>query len=149
MITDIRARILARRDLDELRAARDLSGLAAALNAEGVLVRQSRFVTARVILALHKTEGRDIMRRLRELGNQDIGVEFSVTFLSQGSGIDIGDPGVWDNIDDLVAIWRTTGGIKGLSDTQGEMLKSLALLPLAVTRDDVRIAMFNDDGTEK
>ena len=145
----IRERIIAHPDLASARASRDIDALAAALNAEGLLDRQPHFVTARAIITLHKTEGRNIMARLRALKDEDIGVEFAVLFLSQEAGLDIGHPDMWANIDDLVALWRASDGAKGLSEAHGAMLKSLALQPVLVTREQVRLAMFNDDGTEK
>lgn len=146
---NIRARIDARPDLAGARAAREIDVLAAALNAEGLLERQTHFVTARAIITLHKTEGRDIMARLEALKDADIGVRFAVLFLGQEAGLDIGDLDMWSNIDDLVALWHASAGAKGLSDAHGAMLKSLSLQPVLVTREQVRRAMFNDDGTEK
>lgn len=138
----IRDRINARPDLAELRAARDIDKLAAALNAEGLLAPQQRFITARVILSVHAVEGRAILTRLRAAAAQDIGVEFAVLFLGQGDGLDIGDAATWRDIDGLVAN-------QVLTSAQGALLKSLALQPVVVTREQVNAAMFNDDGTEK
>jgi hypothetical protein len=138
----IRDRILERPDLAALRAARDLDKLAAALNAEGLMAPRQRFITARVILSIHATEGRAILTRLRTAAQQDIGVEFAVRFLEQEAGLDISDPAVWRDIDTLVA-----QGV--LTEAQGALLKALALQPVMVTRDQVREAMYNDDGSEK
>lgn len=139
---DIRARILARPDLNELRTARDLDGLAAALNAEGLMAPQQRFITARGILAIDAAEGRAILSSLRAAAALDIGVEFVVMFLGQGEGVDIGDPSTWRDIDGLVAK-------QILTSAQSFMLKHLSEQPVVVTRLQVEAAMYNPDGTEK
>ena len=139
---DIRARILARSDLDQMRAARDITGLAAALNAEKLEVRAQRFITARAILTTHPVEGRDILKRLRAAAGADIGVEFAVRFLEQEAGLDIGDEATWRDIDGLVAN-------SVLTEAQGVLLKHLAMRPVVVTQEQVAISMYNPDGTEK
>ena len=103
---------------------------------------KQRFITARVILSIHAAEGRGILTRLRAAAQQDIGVEFAVRFLEQEAGLDIGDSASWRDIEGLVAN-------SVLTEAQGAMLKALALYPVVVTRDQVNLAMFNDDGTEK
>jgi hypothetical protein len=138
----IRERILARRDLDDLRVAKDITALAEALNADAPLERGTRFITARAIIAVHQVEGRAILRALRTAATQDIGVEFVNQFLGQEAGLDIGDPDTWANIDLLV-------GKGALSEAQGALLKSLALAPVRVTQEQVSLEMYHPDGTEK
>ena len=145
----IRDRILARRDLDGLRAARDLDGLATALNAEGLMAPQQRFITARAIVTLHKTEGRDILARLDAMAQVDIGLRFNMPFLQQGDGLDIGDPSMWENLDEMEAVYAASGGAKGLKPAQVVLLKHLSEQPVFVGRREVEDALYNPDGTEK
>lgn len=145
----IRDRVLARGDLDELRSARDLDGLAAALNAEGLMAAQQRFITARAIVTLHKTEGRDILARLEAMAQVDIGLRFNMPFLQQGEGLDIGDPDMWKELDGMAELYAATAGAKGLKPAQVVLLKHLAEQPVIVTRLQVEVALYNPDGTEK
>jgi len=138
---NIRERILARGDLAELRAARDIDGLAAALNAEDLLVRQSRFITWRAIIT-RCSSGEAIRDKLEAAAPSSGAIRSAVEFLSQEAGLDVGDLGTWANIDKMVQT-----GV--LTAHEGQQLKDLALKPLIVTREEVRLAMFNDDGTEK
>jgi hypothetical protein len=136
----IRDRILARPDLNAMRAAGDIDGLAAALNADAPMVAKSRFVTARTVLA-ECPNGSAILDAL--VAAQSISaVAWALKFLAQDSGLDIGHPTTLGMVDQLVA-----GG--ALSATQGDALKALANAPELVTRLDVADAMYNPDGTEK
>jgi len=137
---DIRTRILARGDLNGLRAARDITGLAAALNAEGVQFPQQRFVTARAIMA-NCVDGVAILQAL-EAASDKPAVAWAMRFLAQEAGLDIGDSYTRRMIDQLV-------GGEVLTEAQGQALKALALQPLIVTQEQVAIAMYNPDGTEK
>lgn len=137
----IRNRILARPDLAAMRAARDLTGLADALNAEPPLVLRERYVTARTILA-ECENGADILDALVTAGENVSAVKWALTFLSQDSGLDVGHPTTQGMIDQLAA-----GGV--LSAEQAQSLKSLALQAVFVDRLEVESAMFNPDGSEK
>ena len=137
----IRERILAREDLAPLRAARDLDKLAAALNAEGLRAPSERFITMRTILG-ECQHGREIVIALRTAAPADPIVDESVNFLRDDSGFDVGHPNTAQDIDRLVV----AGVLK--PEWRDELL-ALALRQVTVTRDQVRIAMFNDDGTEK
>jgi len=137
---DIRTRILARRDLDELRASRDIDALAMALNAEGLMAPQQRFVTARAVMATC-TAGLEILDAL-EAAASNRAVAWALKFLSQEAGLDIGDPYTLRTVDQLVVALV-------LTQEQGDALKAMALRPVVVTRDQVNAVMFNDDGTEK
>ena len=141
---DIRTRILARPDLADLRAARDLDGLAAALNAEGLMAPHQRFITARAVMA-GCPGGLVILAVLDHARMHAVvgpAVTWALTFLSQEAGLDIGDPFTQGMVDSLVTL-------KILTDEQGAALKAMALQPVVVTREQVKAAMFNDDGTEK
>lgn len=134
----IRARILARTDLDAARAARNLDVLAAALNAENVKSIQPRFVTARAIMA---ECGVAILTALKA-NSADPAISWALQFLGQEAGLDVGDPFTQGMIDQIVA-----GAV--LTAAQGSALKAMAMQPLIVTRDEVNAAMYNDNGTEK
>jgi hypothetical protein len=136
----IRDRILARTDLADLRAARDLDKLAAALNAEGLLAPQQRFITARAVMAACPG-GVEILDAL-ENASSNRAVAWALKFLGQEAGLDIGDPFTQGMVGELVRLTVLTA-------TQGNALKAMAMQPVVVTRDQVKNAMFNDDGTEK
>jgi len=141
---DIRARILARGDLDDLRDARDLDALAAALNAEGLRAPQQRFITARAVMA-SCADGLAILSALdgaREHPTIGKAVTWALTFLGQEAGLDIGDPFTQEMVDHLVAF-------EILADEQGAALKSMALHPVVVDRLEVEASLYNPDGTEK
>lgn len=137
---DIRARILARPDLDELRLARDLDRLAAELNAEELLAPRQRFVTARVVRTL--PDGKAILAAFKALRGEDDDIELAYNFLMQEAGLDIGDPTTLKLIDGLAAQ-------NILSTAQRDQLRSLAMFPVVVDRMQVMAAMYNDDGSEK
>lgn len=137
----IRDRILARRDLDDARAACDITALAAALNAEGATAIGSRFVTSRAVMALC-ADGVAILDRLDTAAPQNSAVKRAMQFLGQEAGLDIGDPYTQGVIGQLVA-----AGV--LTVAQGDQLKALALRPLVVTQEQVAAAMYNPDGSEK
>lgn len=137
----IRARIMARRDLDDLRAARDLDGLAAALNAAPAMTVQQRFITARAVMA-GCPDGVDILDALDAAAAQHSAVRRAITFLQQEAGLDIGDPYTQQMIDQLAV-----AGV--LNDDQASQLKALALKPAYVDRLAVEEALYNLDGTEK
>jgi hypothetical protein len=142
MVPTIYERVHARADLDQMRATRDITGLAAALNAEGLYIRQPRFITARAVLTVNPTEGRNILRALRTAAAQDIGVEFANLFLGQSAGVDIGDPDMWVELDHLVQAGA-------LNDAQAALLKALSLALLVVTQEQVAAELYYPDGTEK
>ncbi|QOY96337.1 hypothetical protein IM543_11245 [Massilia sp. UMI-21] len=137
----IRDRILARPELADLRAARDLDGLAAALNASAPLVSKQRFITARAVLTQCQ-DGAAILTALETAAPQNVAVAYALRFLGQDAGLDIGDPGAHALLDQLAL-----AGI--LSEAHIEQLKALARKPDLVTRLDVETAMYNPDGTEK
>jgi hypothetical protein len=136
----IRERILARRDLDDMRAARDITALAAALNAEGATEIGQRFVTARAVMA-GCVDGIAILSALKA-AESNPAVGWALQFLGQEAGLDIGDPYAQGMVDQLVA-----AGV--LTSAQGAQLKALALRPLIVTQEQVAEAMYHPDGTEK
>lgn len=137
----IRERIIARADLDAMRAARDITSLAAALNAENLQEVQERFVTARAVLACC-SDGATILDALETASASNSAVKWAVKFLGQEAGLNIGDPYTQGMIDQLV-----TGAV--LTQAQGDDLKNLALKTTIVTPEQVANAMYNLDGTEK
>lgn len=133
-------RVHARSDLDALRAARDITALSEALNAEGATEYAQKFVSARIILT-SCPDGVAILAAL-SAAVSNVAVSWALKFLGQDSGLDIGDPGIDPLLDGLVA-----GGV--LTAPWRTQLKALALRPLTVTQEQVGIALYNDDGTEK
>jgi hypothetical protein len=140
MAQTIPERIRARAELAVMFAARDITGLAAALNEAPPLVAQSRFVTARTVMS-ECADGIAILTALKE-ASANAAVGWALQFLGQNSGLDIGDPFTQGTVDQLVAV-----GV--LSADQGGQLKAMALRPLLVTQEQVADAMYNPDGTEK
>jgi hypothetical protein len=140
---DIRDRVLARRDLDQLRALRDLDGLAAALNAENVKVRQpNTFVTWRAVIT-RCSAGKAIRNKMEAAAPQDSAIKSACEFLSQEAGLDVGDPGCWLAIDGMVQ-----AGV--MSVEEGQQLKDLSMKHLTVGRLDVEAALYNThNDTEK
>lgn len=136
----IRERILARPDLNELREAKEITGLAAALNAEGLKAPQQRFVTARAIMASCEG-GMEILVAL-EGAAANPAVAWAVRFLGQEAGLDIGDPYTQHMIDKVVAD-------KVLTAAQGAALKAMALQPVVVTQEQVALEMYYPNGQER
>lgn len=137
---DIRTRVHARSDLDQLRAERDIDRLAAELNAERVMDHAQRFITARAVMA-ECANGTDILDAL-EQASANKAVAWALKFLGQEAGLDIGDPFTLGMVDQLVAA-------SVLTAQHGVQLKAMSLQPVVVTRDQVNAALFNPDGTEK
>lgn len=144
----IRDRVRARPELDVMRANRDLDGLTAALNAEGLMAPSQRFVTSRAIMALC-ANGTEILDALDKVSASNSTVRRAVKFLEQETGLDIGDPFVYGTdstpgmIDKLV-----TATV--FDPSWAKQLKALALKPVIVTRLEVEADLYNlVDGTEK
>lgn len=137
----LRDRILARADLSAMRAARDITGLAAALNEAPDSDAQSRFVTARTVLA-ECADGAAILDALSAVSGRIGAVKWALTFLSQDSGLDIGNAVTRGMIDQLVTA-------AALTTAQGAALKSLGEVPEIVTQEQVAEEMYSPDGSEK
>lgn len=129
---DIRTRILARNDLGELVTGRDLDGIKAKLDAEGVTVQHSRFITARVVRTL--PDGKAILAALKAARALDDDIDLAYTFLMQGAGLDIGDDTSLEMIDELAE-----QGV--FEQAWAEQIKGLAMFPLLVDRLDVEAAV--------
>lgn len=140
-MTPIRDRILARTDLNDLRAARDLDGLSAALNAQPELAPKSRFITERGIMAECK-DGNAILDALEDAAPSNSAIRRAVGFLKQDAGLDIGAPYTLGMIQQLVAE-------SVIPQDWADQLKALAMAPVLVSRLDVEAAMYNPDGSEK
>ena len=135
-------RVHARADLDALRAARDITNLAAALNAETPppLVLKQRFITARAILT-GCVGGVDILTALQR-AESNTAVGWALKFLGQDAGLDIGDPGIYPLLESLV-------NAQVLTAPQVAALKSMAMSPVVVTSEQLATELYNPDGTEK
>lgn len=93
--------------------------IAAILNSPRYPMIQSRFVTARTLLA-ELTNGAALLDKLTAIATQVSAVKWAMKFLESEGGIDIGHPSTQAQIDALV-----TG--KALTIAEGEELKSLAI----------------------
>lgn len=140
-IPSIRDRVLARADLNEARAQRDLDTMTAALNAEGLLVRRTTFVTWRIVIT-DCPSGIAIKRKMKNAAADDDAIETACEFLKQEAGLDVGHAGAWANIERMVV-----AGI--LTAAEGQELMNLSLHPLVVDRLEVEAALYNPDNTEK
>jgi hypothetical protein len=121
-------------------AAKDCAALAAIVST-GRTSTQSRFVTARTILA-ECAAGSAILDALEAVAGSMSAVKWAVKFLGQDSGLDVGNAVTQGMIDQLAAA-------SVLTSTQAAQLKGLATLPAPVTAQDIAHAVFNDDGSLK
>lgn len=137
----LKAEILANPACADAIAARDLDTIAAIVS-EGRTAAQSRFVTARTVLAECGASGPGILDALEAAAAGNGAVKWALTFLGQDSGLDVGNPVTQAMIDQL-----TAGG--ALTGEQGVALKALAMVPAPVSRSEVEAALFNPDGSTK
>lgn len=139
-MADLRTRILNNPALDAMRAVRDIAGLADALNAEGFKDYGPRFISARAILTACPG-GIAILTALQQ-ASADTAVSWALKFLGQDAGLDIGDPGVYPLLDQLVASAVLTAA-------QIKALKDMALAPVTVNQIQVADVLYNADGSDK
>lgn len=139
-MTAIRDRVNNSPELQEARSTKDLDVLAAGLNAQGLMEIQSRYITARTILA-ELEDGAEILAALDAAASSSSAIKYALSFLKQDSGLDVGNPATQAMIDQLTPTV--------LSTDQATHLKNMALQPIVVTRTQVQQDMFNDDGSEK
>lgn len=132
----LRDEILSRPDCADAVAARDLDAIAAIVSAGRVAI-QSRFVTARTILSECGAAGPGILDALTAASAVSSAVKWALTFLSQDSGLDVGNAVTQGMIDQLA-------GIGALTADQAAALKNLALQPAPVDRLAVEAALFKD-----
>lgn len=131
----LRDRINARPDLAALVVARELDEIAAKLNAEGLSVVRSRYITMRTISAeIPREDARAIVTALVSAATVDVLADEAVRFLRTNSGYDIGDPGAQEYIDEMAAAGALTAD-------RARVLKGLALAPLTVDRLEVEAAI--------
>lgn len=135
-------RVHARDDLTELRALRDLDGITAALNAENLTARQHGTIVTWRAVVTKCAAGKLIRTKMEAAASHDSGIKSACEFLSQDAGLDVGDEGCWQAINDMVEA-------SVLTTDEAEQLKSLAMKPLQVTRLEVEAALYNPDGREK
>lgn len=139
-MTSIRDRILARPDLADAHAARDLDAMAAGLNAQPETALQTRYITARTILS-ECGAGESILAALDVAASASTAVKYAVRFLGQESGLNVGDPVTLAMLEGMVP--------QVLTQEQADQVRALAMLPVYVTRLDVEAALYNPDGTVK
>lgn len=141
MSMDIRTTILKRRDLDAMRAARNLDGLAAALNETPALVLRECWVDALGIIN-RCSSGKAILRKLKAGAALDAIIEVAWSALVSGKGLDFGADSTLDSIDEMAPVI-------GFTETEVTELKALAMQPVMADRLAVEAALYNPDGTEK
>jgi hypothetical protein len=132
----LRAQIHADPACAEALTARDLDALAAIVSA-GRVGMQSRFVTARTVLAECGALGPSILDALEAASPGNSAVKWAVKFLGQDSGLDVGNPVTQYMIGQLV-----DGG--ALTAQQGLALRGLALMPAPVSRLEIEAAVFKE-----
>jgi hypothetical protein len=137
----LRDEIVARADCAAAVTARDIDTIAALISA-GRMATQSRYVTARTVLADCGLIGASILDSLEAAAAGNSAVKWAVKFLGQDSGIDVGNPATQYMIGQLQAAGA-------LTQAQADALKELALQPAPVTRAQVSAALYNADGTQK
>lgn len=137
----LKEQILARPDCADAVAAKDCHAIAALLSV-GRMAVQSRFVTARTVLAECGMLGASILDALEVAAVGNSAVKWAVRFLGQDSGINVGDPATQYMIDQLAEDGA-------LSAPQAAALKNLALQPAPVTSAEVADALYEFDGTPK
>lgn len=137
--------ILARSDCAAAVAARDITQIAQTVS-NGRTATQSRFVTARTILA-ECTNGGAILDKLNAASSNGAlpyasSVGWAMKFLSQEGGLDVGNPVTQGLIDQLVLDGQ-------LDAAQGSALKAMAVMPAPVSQSDVAEALYSADGSAK
>lgn len=136
--------ILARQDCAAAVAARDITQIAQIVS-NGRTATQSRFVTARTVLA-ECSGGAAILDALTAAASSAqpyaSAVGWAMKFLAQDSGLDVGNPVTQGLIDQLVLAGA-------LQAAQGSALKAMAVMPAPVSQSDVAEALYNADGTQK
>lgn len=124
-----------------MRAARDLDGLAAALNEAPALALRECWVDGLGIIN-RCPSGKSILRKLKAGATLDAIIEVAWTALVSGKGLDFGAESTLDSIDEMAPVI-------GFTDIEVAELKALAMQPVLVTRIEVEAALYNPDGTEK
>lgn len=140
-MTSIRDRVLARRDLDELRASRDLDGLTEALNAAPSTAMQECWVDGLGVIN-RCLSGKTILRKLKAGADLDAIISIAWTALVSGKGLDFGAESTIASIGEMAPLI-------GFTEIEVAEIKALALRPVFVDRLDVEAALYNPDGTEK
>ena len=111
---------------------------------------KARFVTARTILA-ELDEGGAILAALDQVAKQNVTVRYAVTFLSQDSGIDVGNPRTAMLIDGLAAAGALTPSqataLKGMAVSLGSRAEALGCD--YVGHAEIMGALVNDDGSDR
>ena len=146
----LKAEINSRADCAAALTARNIDSMAATLSV-GRKAQQTRFVTARTILA-ECSGGGAILDALDKASvvvitapmtvEMQAAIKWALKFLGQDSGLDVGNPATQGLIDACVSLAVLTA-------PQGASLKSLSNMPLIVSRFDVSTALYNSDGTLK
>jgi hypothetical protein len=137
----IRDRILARSDLDALRAARDITALAAALNTEAPTEPAESWVDALGIIN-RCAHGKTILRKLAAGAGADVIVSVAWQSLIGGKGLDFGAASTQESIAEMA-------GLLGFTEAEVAELAALGQKTIVVTQEQVGNEMYHPDGTEK
>jgi hypothetical protein len=141
-MSEIRDRILARRDLDAARAARDLDAMAEALNAEGVKAPSAECWVDALGIVNRCPSGKSIIRKLKAGVSADAMIEVAWTSLVSGKGLDFAAVSTQESINEMAAAI-------GFTEEERNELANLPMQTTLVTRLEVEAALYNPDGTEK
>jgi hypothetical protein len=124
----------------EALAARDCDELAGIMSLDRKAI-QTRFVTARTVLAECGVNGAVLLDKLDAAGATTSAVKWAMVFLRQDSGLDVGHPATQYLLQALVP--------GSLTQAEADQLKVLAMLPAPLTVQQIAEAIFNPDGSAK
>lgn len=136
----LRDEILANPSCATALAARDCDELARICSIER-RVLQTRFVTARTVLAECGASGAALLDKLDSAGGTNSAVKWAMVFLRQDSGLDVGHPATQYLLSALVP--------GTLTQVEAGQLKALAMLPAPLNSQQIAEAMFHPDGSAK
>ena len=120
--------------------ARDCNEIAR-IHSIGRTAMQTRFVTARTVLAECGLNGAALLDKLDAAAPGIPSVKWAMVFLRQDSGLDVGHPNTQALLQGMVPAV--------LAQSEADQLKNLALLPAPVSAPQVADALFNPDGSAK
>lgn len=121
-------------------AAKDCAELAR-IRSVGRKLLQTRFVTARTVLAECGVNGAALLDKLDAAGSINSAVKWAMVFLRQDSGLDVGHPATQYLLQTLVP--------DVLTQPEADQLKALAMLPAPLSAQDIADALFNQNGSAK
>lgn len=136
----LRDEILADQACTAAITARDCNEIAR-IHSIGRTAVQSRFVTARTVLAECGANGASLLDKLDAAAGSNSAVKWAMVFLRQDSGLDVGHSNTQALLQGMVP--------SVLAQSESDQLKNLALLPAPVSAPQVADALYNADGSAK